>query len=259
MDPRSIADTLIGAERARKAIAPFTDADPKTPGLDAGTGYQAQRMVVQHRLDHGERLIGAKLGLTSRVKQEAMGVHEPLYGWLTSGMLHPHGEPLPLDQLIHPRAEPEIAFLIGRELRAPATITSVLEATEAVVAAVEVLDSRYEDFRFRLPDVIADNASGSRVVLGPRARNPGELCDLRLLGCVLRAHGEVVATAAGGAVMGHPAAAVAWLVNKLSPQEWRLEPGSLVLSGGLTAPVPMRPGSVVSAEFDGLGTVDVYS
>jgi 2-oxo-3-hexenedioate decarboxylase len=188
-----------------------------------------------------------------------MGVHEPLYGWLTSGMVHPHGEPLPLDQLIHPRVEPEIAFLIGRELRAPATITSVLEATEAVVAAVEVLDSRYEDFRFRLPDVIADNASGSRVVLGPRARVPGELCDLRLLGCVLRAHGEVVATAAGGAVMGHPAAAVAWLVNKLSPQEWRLEPGFLVLSGGLTAPVPMRPGSVVSAEFDGLGTVDVYS
>jgi 2-oxo-3-hexenedioate decarboxylase len=256
MDPRSMADALIAAERERKPVAPFTDA---APGLDAETGYQAQRMVVQHRLDRGERLIGAKLGLTSRVKQEAMGVHEPLYGWLTSGMAHPHGEPLPLGELIHPRAEPEIAFLIGREIRAPATITSVLEATEAVLAAVEVLDSRYEDFRFRLPDVVADNASGSRIVLGPRARRPGDLCDLRLLGCVLRAQGDVVATAAGGAVMGHPAAAVAWLVNRLSPEDWRLEPGALVLSGGLTAPVPMRPGSVVSAEFDGLGTIDVYS
>ena len=256
MDPQSIADALIAAERERKAIAPFTDADP---GLDAETGYQVQRLVVQHRLDRGERLIGAKLGLTSRAKQEAMGVHEPLYGWLTSDMVHPHGEPLPLDELIHPRAEPEIAFLIGRELRAPATITSVLEATDAVLAAVEVLDSRYEDFRFRLPDVIADNASGSRIVLGPRARVPDDVCDLRLLGCVLRAQGDVVATAAGGAVMGHPAAAVAWLVNRLSPQDWPLEPGALVLSGGLTAPVPMRPGSVVSAEFDGLGTVDVYS
>jgi 2-oxo-3-hexenedioate decarboxylase len=256
MDPQSIADALIAAERERKAIAPFTDADP---GLDAETGYQAQRLVVQHRLDRGERLIGAKLGLTSRAKQEAMGVHEPLYGWLTSDMVHPHGEPLPLDELIHPRAEPEIAFLIGRELRAPATITSVLEATDAVLAAVEVLDSRYEDFRFRLPDVIADNASGSRIVFGPRARVPDDVCDLRLLGCVLRAQGDVVATAAGGAVMGHPAAAVAWLVNRLSPQDWPLEPGALVLSGGLTAPVPMRPGSVVSAEFDGLGTVDVYS
>ena len=256
MDPRSIADALIVAERQRTAIAPFTDADP---ALDAETGYQAQRMVLTYRLDRGERLIGAKLGLVSRAKQEAMGVHEPLYGWLTSGMVHPHGEPLPLGELIHPRVEPEIAFLIGRELRVPATIISVLEATEAVLATVEVLDSRYQDFRFRLPDVIADNASGSRVVLGPRARVPGDLCDLRLLGCVLRVQGDVVATAAGGAVMGHPAAAVAWLVNRLSPEDWRLEPGALVLSGGLTAPVPMRPGSVVSAEFDGLGTVDVYS
>jgi len=255
MDPRSIADALIVAERQRTAIAPFTDADP---ALDAETGYQAQRMVLTYRLDRGERLIGAKLGLVSRAKQEAMGVHEPLYGWLTSGMVHPHGEPLPLGELIHPRVEPEIAFLIGRELRVPATIISVLEATEAVLAAVEVLDSRYQDFRFRLPDVIADNASGSRVVLGPRARVPGDLCDLRLLGCVLRAQGDVAATAAGGAVMGHPAAAVAWLVNRLCPEDWRLEPGALVLSGGLTAPVPMRPGSVVSAEFDGLGTVDVY-
>jgi 2-oxo-3-hexenedioate decarboxylase len=256
MDPRSIADALIAAERERKAIAPFTDSDP---GLDAQTGYHVQRLVVRHRLDRGERLIGAKLGLTSRVKQQAMGVHEPLYGWLTSGMVHPHGEPLPLDELIHPRAEPEIAFLIGRELRAPATITSVLEATEAVLAAAEILDSRYQDFRFRLPDVVADNASGSRIVLGPRAVVPRDVCDLRLLGCVLRAQGDVVATAAGGAVMGHPAAAVAWLVNRLSPEDWRLEPGALVLSGGLTVSVPMRPGSVVSAEFDGLGTIDVYS
>jgi 2-oxo-3-hexenedioate decarboxylase len=256
MDPRSIADALLMAEQKREAIAPFTDA---APGLDAETGYRAQRMVVQHRLDRGERVIGAKLGLTSRAKQEAMGVDEPLYGWLTSGMVLPHGAPLPLGELIHPRAEPEIAFLIGRKLEAPATITSVLEATEAVFAAIEVLDSRYEDFRFRLPDVIADNASGSLIMLGPRSRSVAELCDLRLLGCVLRAQGEVVATAAGGAVLGHPAAAVAWLVNKLSPADWPLEPGALVLSGGLTAPVPMRPGSVVCAEFDGLGAVEVYS
>lgn len=256
MDARSIADALIVAERERKAISPFTDA---APGLDAETAYRAQRLLVQHRLDAGERIIGAKLGLTSRAKQEAMGVHEPLYGWLTSGMVLPHGEPLPLAELIHPRVEPEIAFLLGRELRAPASITSVLAATEAVFAAVEVLDSRYQDFRFRLPDVIADNASGSRIVLGPQARPVTDLCDLRLLGCVLRSRGEVVATAAGGAVLGHPAAAVAWLVNNLTADDWPLEPGSLILSGGLTAPIPMTPGSSVSAEFDSLGTLDVYA
>ncbi len=256
MDARSIADTLIVAARERKAISPFTDA---APGLDAETAYRAQRLLVQHRLDAGERIIGAKLGLTSRAKQEAMGVHEPLYGWLTSGMVLPHGEPLPLAELIHPRVEPEIAFLLGRELQAPANITSVLAATEAVFAAVEVLDSWYQDFRFRLPDVIADNASGSHIVLGPQARPVSGLCDLRLLGCVLRSRGEVVATAAGGAVLGHPAAAVAWLANNLTADDWPLEPGSLILSGGLTAPIPMTPGSSVSAEFDSLGTLDVYA
>jgi len=255
MDARSIADALIVAERERKPIAPFTDA---VPGLDAQTGYRAQRLIVEHRLDGGEILIGAKLGLTSRAKQEAMGVHEPLYGWLTSGMVLPYGEPLPLGALIHPRVEPEIAFLLGKELAPPATVTSVLEATEAVFAAIDVLDSRYEDFRFLLPDVIADNASAGRVLLGPRARAPSEVGDLRLLGCVLRSQGELVATAAGGAVLGHPAAAVAWLVNSLSPDDWPLAPGALVLSGGLTAPVPVRQGAVVCAEFDGLGSVEVY-
>jgi 2-oxo-3-hexenedioate decarboxylase len=255
MDARSIADALIVAERERKAIAPFTDA---APGLDAETGYRAQRMIVEHRLDGGERVIGAKLGLTSRAKQEAMGAHEPLYGWLTSAMVLPHGEPLPLGALIHPRVEPEIAFLIGKELKPPATVTSVLEATETVFAAIDVLDSRYEDFRFRLPDVIADNASAGRVVLGPRALRPGEVGDLRLLGCVLRAQGDVVATAAGAAVMGHPAAAVAWLVNKLAAGDRHLKPGDLVFSGGLTAPVPVRQGAVVCAEFDRLGAVEVY-
>jgi len=254
-DPRPIAEALAAAERDRKAIAPFTDADP---GLDAETAYRAQRMLVQHRLDGGEWRIGAKLGLTSRAKQEAMGVHEPLYGWLTSGMVVPHGEALPLGELIHPRVEPEVAFLIGKQIRPPATITSVLEATEAVFAAIDVLDSRYEDFRFRLPDVIADNASGSRFVLGPRALPPGQLGDLRLLGCVLRSGGDVVSTAAGAAVMGHPAAAVAWLVNQLAGGDWQLEPGALVLSGGLTAPVPVGPGVVVCAEFDGLGAIEVY-
>jgi 2-oxo-3-hexenedioate decarboxylase len=255
MDARLIADALIVAEREGKPIAPFTDADP---GFDAEAGYRAQRMIVEHRLDGGERVIGAKLGLTSRAKQEAMGVHEPLYGWVTSAMVVPHGEPLPLGALIHPRVEPEIAFLIGKELEPPATVTNVLEATEAVFAAIDVLDSRYEDFRFRLPDVIADNASAGRIVLGPRARAPDELCDLRLLGCVLRSRGDLVATAAGGAVMGHPAAAVAWLVNTLAPEDRPLKLGALVLSGGLTAPVPVRHGAVVCAEFDGLGAVEVY-
>lgn len=252
---KAMANDLIEAERTRTAIAPFSDTHPD---LDVETAFQAQWMFVEHHLDRGETLMGAKLGLTSRAKQEAMGVHEPSYGWVTSGMIAPRGERLPLEELIHPRAEPEIAFLIGDQLVAPVTVVDVLSATKAVFAAIDVLDSRYADFRFRLADVVADNASAGRVGLGSQARKPGELEDLRLVGCVLRRQGDVVATAAGAAAMGHPAAAVAWLVNTLAEQGKYLAAGSLVLSGGLTAPVKLQPGEVVSAEFDGLGSVEIY-
>jgi len=254
IDARAIADDLIEAERTRRPIAPFTRAHPF---LDVGTAYTAQWLFVEHRLNAGERLIGAKLGLTSRVKRDLLGIHEPLHGWLTSGMVAPHGEPLSIEELIHPQAEPEIALLIGDGLRPPATIASVLAATEAVFAAIEVPDSRYRD-RFRLPDSVADNAGAARVVLGSQAHRPSELADLGLVGCVFRTRGDVVGTAAGGAAMGHPAATVAWLVNTLAAKGTQLEMGTFVLTGGLTAPVPLRPHGLVSAEFDGLGSVDVY-
>ena len=255
IDAREMASQLIEAERARAAITPFSDAHP---GIDAGTAYAAQWAFVQSKLDAGEQLTGAKLGLTSRAKRDAMGVTEPLYGWITSGMIADYGEPVDRRSLIHPRAEPEIAFLLARDVTAPATVTSVLAATEAVFGAVDVLDSRYRDFRFTLPDVIADNASAARVVLGPQARRPADLVDLRLLGCVLRAAGDVAATAAGAAVSGHPAATVAWLANSLGVHGRGLKAGWLVLSGGLTAPVPLERGTSVTAEFDGLGSVEVY-
>lgn len=255
MDAKEMAARLIEAEQARMEISPFSDLDPD---VDVETAYAAQWAFVQSKLDAGERLVGAKLGLTSRAKQEAMGVAEPLYGWVTSGMIAAYGEPVDRSSLIHPRAEPEIAFLLGRDVTAPATVTSVLAATDAVFAAVDILDSRYRDFRFTLPDVVADNASAGRIVLGPQARRPAELADLRLVGCVLRTGGEVAATAAGAATMGHPAAAVAWLANRLSSRGQHLSAGSVVLSGGLTAPVPLEPGTAITAEFDGLGSVEVY-
>jgi 2-oxo-3-hexenedioate decarboxylase len=173
-------------------------------------------------------------------------------------MLAAPDQPMPLDRLIHPRAEPEIAFLLRDVPEPPATIASVLAATEAVLAAVEVMDSRYAG-RFRFADSIADNAGAARVVLGSLPRRPSELGDLKLVGCVFRAAGEVVGTAAAGAAMGHPAAAVAWLVNTLGRNGQYLRTGSVVLSGGLAASVALRPGSVVSAEFDGLGTTHVIA
>jgi 2-oxo-3-hexenedioate decarboxylase len=255
INARAMAEKLIEAERTHTPIRPFTHA---YPFLDADTAYDAQWHVVEHRLAGGEELAGAKLGLTSRVKRDQLGIHEPLYGWLTTAMLPAHGEPVPRDQLIHPRAEPELAFLIGEVPEPPATIASVLAATEAVLAAIEVMDSRYAG-RFRFADSVADNAGAARVVLGSTARRPSDLDDLKLIGCVFRSCGEVVGTAAAGAAMGHPAAAVAWLVNTLGKRGQYLRRGTVVLSGGLTASVPLERASVVSAEFDGLGSVHVFT
>jgi 2-oxo-3-hexenedioate decarboxylase len=256
IDAAQIAADLATAERERKQLSPFTDT---YPDLDLATAYDAQWAGVQAKLDAGDRLVGAKLGLTSRAKQRVMNVDDPLYGWVTNSMIATYGEPLDLSRFIHPRVEPEIAFLIGRDIPAPATVTSVLAATESIFAAIDVLDSRYADFRFKLPDVAADNASAGLFLLGPRAVKPSDVDDIKLIGCVLRVDGDVVATAAGAASMGHPAAAVAWLVNQLAKRDQKLEPGMLVFSGGLTEPVPMKPGMSVTAELDGLGAVEVYT
>lgn len=255
IDAPWIAEELAAAERERRDRPPFSD---EHPDLDLDTAYAAQWAGVQAKLDAGDILVGAKLGLTSRAKQRVMNVDAPLYGFVTSRMLHPYGEAVDVSTLIHPRVEPEIAFLLGRDVEGPATVTSVLAATEAVFAAIDVLDSRYQDFRFTLSDVAADNASAALFLTGPRALRPVEVGDLGLVGCVLRVDGEVEATAAGAAVMGHPAASVAWLANQLAARGQRLRAGWLVYSGGLTEPVPLKPGMSVSAEFAGLGTVEVH-
>jgi 2-oxo-3-hexenedioate decarboxylase len=252
---QEIADVLVSAERERRGIAQFSDEHPDIP---VETAYAAQKAFVQSKLDAGESFIGWKLGLTSRNKQHAMGLDAPLYGRVTSGMLSTFGEPVVLDRFIHPRVESEIAFLLARDVAAPATVTSVLAATDVVFGAVDVLDSRYESFRFTLSDVVADNASAGAFYLGPIARRPADLVDLRLLGAVVRVDGDVAMTAAGAAVMGHPAASVAWLANQLAAEGERLRAGQLVFSGGVTAPVPVVAGRSVTFEFDGLGTIEVH-
>jgi 2-keto-4-pentenoate hydratase len=251
-DPEKLAKVLIEAERRRTPVAALTRTHPF---LDVETAYEAQAIVVEQRLQAGERPFGVKLGLTSAVKRRALGIHEPVYGRLTSGMVLPFGLPVRLDELIHPRAEPEIAFVLGRRIEGRTTIAEVLRATEMVLPAVEIVDSRYAT-SFRTADSVADNAGAARVAFGARARRPGELEDLSLLGCVFRSRGGID-TAAGGAAMGHPAAAVAWLVAALAARGEALEEGSIVLTGGLTASVPLRTHRLVTAEFDGLGSTTV--
>ena len=252
IDARAIADRLIEAEDSRSAISPFTRANPF---LSLETAYAAQTLFYGRRLTAGERLVGRKLGLTSRVKQLALGIDSPVYGHLTSGMIVPFGEPPRLETLISPKVEPELAFLMGRELGDHAGLAEVLAAVEAVMPALEIVDSRYRT-SFRLVDSVADNAGAARVVLGAQSRPPRELTDLKLLGCVFR-HPRGLDTATGGAVMGHPLAAIGWLARQLADRGECIRPGEVIMSGGLTSAVPLPANRTVRAEFDGLGSVEV--
>ena len=193
--------------------------------------------------------------MTSKVKRDALGIREPVYGRITEDMLVPPGQPITVAELIHPRAEPELALVVGRPIPPGADVAAVLAAIDAVYPAIEVVDSRYSE-PFRLVDSVADNAGAARVVLGDQPRKPGDLVDLHVLGCVF-SHPDGFETAAGGAAMGHPAAALAWLAGALAARDDRIEPGTVVLTGGLTAAVPLRVGERLTAEFDGLGPVEV--
>jgi len=247
-----MADRLIEAQARRSAILPFSQSNPF---LSLETAYAAQTLFYGRRLTAGESLVGHKLGLTSRVKQLALGIGSPVYGHLTSGMIVPFGERVRLDTLINPKVEPELAFLMGRELSEHVGLQEVLAAVEAVMPALEIVDSRYRT-SFRLTDSVADNAGAALVVLGAQSRPPRELADLRLLGCVFR-HPRGLDTATGGAVMGHPLAAISWLARQLADRGERIEPGEVIMSGGLTSSVPLPSNRIVRAEFDGLGSVEV--
>lgn len=240
-----LSERLVEAIRGRAAL------DPVGSGLTEDQAYAIQDEVIA-RL--GGRVVAAKLGLTSRAKQEQMNVAEPAYGWLLEGSQIEVGGVLERSSLIQPRVEPEIAFLIDTELSGTSvTTTHVLAATAAVLPAIDILDSRYAGYQFTLPDVIADNTSAARFIVGDPVSVKG--LDLRRVGCVFTRNGELVATAAGAAVLDHPAAAVAWLVRKLAGRGRSLPAGSLVLSGALTAAVPVEPGDVMSVEIDRIGSV----
>ena len=246
-------DRLLGAVATRTGTAPLTDSME----LDEATALDVQDAVVRARVDAGHAIVGAKLGLTSVAKQKQMNVDRPLYGWLTADMQVDTGAAVRCDTYIQPRVEPEIAFLLGRDLEGPSvTAAQVLAATEAVFGAIDVLDSRYAGYKFTFNDVTADNASSAGFILGGTAMDPYGI-DLRLTGCVLEKNGELIATAAGAAVMGHPASAVAWLVRALAKRGQGLEAGHVVMAGGMTEAVAVSPGDTVVATFDRLGSVEI--
>ncbi len=248
------ADRLERAVRERTPIEKLTAS---FPDLDVGTAYQVQAEVARRREAAGDPVVAAKLGLTSRAKQAQMNVDEPVYGVLHASAIHPVGEPIRVDEFIFPRVEPEIVFRLGDDLAGPGvSAADVIAATDSVSCGLEILDSRFTNYDFTAADVIADDTSAARVMVGPVMVDPREI-DLALVGLVVEVDGEQVATASGAATMGHPAHAVAIYVNFLARHGRRLPAGQLVFSGGLTQAVPLKAGSHVTATFAHLGSLTV--
>lgn len=226
------------------------------PALTIEQAYDVQRASVARRLERGERPVGMKMGLTSRAKMEQVGVHEPIFGHLTSGMIITDGGTMDIGDFCHPRIEPEVAFIMAEDLQGPVTPVQALRATAGVCAALEVIDSRYKDFKFTLPDVVADNTSASRFVLGSTIV-PADQVNLGNLGIILEVNGQAVEIGSSAAVLDHPARSLAELANMLARDGRKLSAGDIVLSGGATAAVALKPGDHVRAVIDEIGTAEL--
>ncbi len=224
--------------------------------LPLDDAYAIQAALLELKLSRGDSVVGAKLGLTSVAKQEQMGVTDPCYGWvLESSVLD--GPDVVVDELIHPRVEPELVFVLAEDLSGPGvTADDVLDATASVVGGIEVIDSRYEAFSFTLPDVVADNTSAARVAVGTDGVGPREV-DLLTLGCVFEVDAQIMGTATGAALLDDPAACVAMLANHLGRHGQKLEAGWIIPAGAPTDARPLAPGTVAQARYSHLGSVTV--
>lgn len=224
--------------------------------LSIDDAYAIQAALLELHLANGDSLAGAKLGLTSAAKQEQMGVDEPVYGWVPAATVITDGV-APLGELIHPRCEPELVFVLSEDLAGPnVTGNDVLDATEKVVGGIEIIDSRFEAFSFTLTDVIADNTSAARVVIGEDGIGPRD-ADLLTLGCVFEVDGEITGTATGAALLGDPAACVALLANHLGKHGQKLDAGWIIMAGAPVDARPLSAGTVATARYSHLGSVSI--
>lgn len=242
------------AELNAQEITKITDDYPLMTYEDA---YDIQWTARANKEARGTKIVGMKMGLTSQAKMKQMGVPNPCYGYLADYFAYGDGAEIPIDELIHPKVEAEIAFVLKDDLNGPGChIGDVLAATDFVMPAVEVIDSRYKDFKFDLKSVIADNSSSSRYVSGGRARKVEDL-DLKTLGVVMEINGEVVQLGAGAAVLGHPATAIAMLANMMGERGETLKAGSYILSGAITAAMSVKKGDNVTVKFQDLGSLSM--
>ncbi|MPY60904.1 2-keto-4-pentenoate hydratase [Streptomyces spongiae] len=242
---------------AEHHVAPIDPLSALLPGLDLTDAYAVQQDNIARRLADGATVVGHKVGLTATAMRQLLGVDEPDFGHLLDDMVHRDGSAVLAARYCAPRVEPEICFRLARPLCGPeVTVEDVLEATEAVAPALEIVDSRIRDWRIALVDTVADNASSAGLVCGPWTPLE-DVSDLAGVTVDLIVGGERVATGSGKDVLGHPAAAVAWLANTLAAFGTTLEPGRLVLPGAMTTAPSVSAGQQVEARFSSLGEVSV--
>jgi 2-keto-4-pentenoate hydratase len=249
-----LASLLRKAEQLSKGISPLTSLEPN---LSLEEAYKIQLKNIEEKLSEGHTITGKKIGLTSKAMQDLLGVNQPDYGHLLSSMQYSNKSEIPISTLVQPKIEAEIAFKLKKDLVGPKiTSLDVLLATEYIVPAFEIVDSRIQDWKITIVDTVADNASSGLYLLGEKSFEVSEV-DLANVGMALYRNGELVNTGVGSAALGHPANCVAWLANKLSEYNISLKAGEIVLSGALSAAVEVKPGDQFSARFAHLGDISV--
>jgi 2-keto-4-pentenoate hydratase len=247
-----LADRLWLAEAERTPIPPITELQPD---LTLAEAYAIQGHNVRRRVAQGRQIRGRRLGRTSQPRQQVLGVAEPDFGVLLDDMFVDEGETIPIEELLQPRVVATMAFVMANDLAGPGlNVADALTSIAGVLPAIEVVDSRIADWRVRLADTVADNASAGRVVLGGRL-TPVAGLDLRLLGLLLHRNGSPIESAAGAAALGSPARCIAWVAGELGAVGRRLKRGDIVLAGPLHRLVPVRPDDVFHVEFAHLGSV----
>ena len=253
----TLADRLMAAEKSRTPVEVLT---MDHPDMTVDDGYRIQLAIAARKKAAGDRVVGKKIGLTSRANQEVFGVHEPVCGQLLGQGVYMEGTPVDTATLIQPIIECEITFVMGRRVEGPGvTVPQVLRSTEGIMPSLELGDSRMRDWigRAKVADILADSCGTAGIIVGGELHSARNF-DMRYTGMVVEKNGDIIATGAAGAVMGNPAQSVAWLANKLAEFDLAIEEGDMVLAGALTGAVRMEPGEALKATFGGgLGAVGV--
>jgi 2-oxo-3-hexenedioate decarboxylase len=257
LSKKTIAELAEHLENAQLGARDVTKITDDYPDMDWSDAYDIQDEIRRRKEARGDKTVGLKAGLTSFAKMKQMGVDVPCFGFVSDSFARPDGGEIKMSELIHPKVEAEICVVTKAPLRGPGChVGAVMAAIDFVIPAVEIIDSRYRDFKFDLKSVIADNTSASRFVIGGRARSV-EALDLRTLGIVMEKNGQIVAMAAGAAVLGHPAAAVAMMANHLGQRGQEIPAGSFIMTGGVTEAIAVAAGDNINVRFQDLGSVSM--